>query len=139
MQIECEFCNGKVERSNREEHEALCEKRPLKCAAPVCEFQSADREAFANHIVSVHREQLIRKYTRLFPELTREEGVRPSAVERTDPPMLSPPFITRLVTRQIQPASSLQGLFRAIDLLDALHVAEGVHEYALQIIFSAFE
>ena len=81
MPIECEFCNGKVERSNREEHATLCEKRPQKCAAPNCEFESADREAFAKHIANVHREHLIRNYANLFREDTREEATQPRVVE----------------------------------------------------------
>ena len=79
MTIECEFCGSKVERASRVEHSSLCEKHLLKCAAPDCEFHSADREAFANHIASVHREQLVRNYARLFRECECEVN-RPRVV-----------------------------------------------------------
>ena len=82
MTIECELCGSKVERASRVEHSSLCEKNLLKCAAPDCEFQSADREAFANHIASVHREQLVRNYARLFRECECEVTRPPVVVPK---------------------------------------------------------
>ena len=139
MPIECEFCNGKVERCSREEHAALCEMRPLKCAALDCEFQSADRVAFANHIASVHREQLIRKYARLFRKGSHEGDIRPRVAETTAPPR---PPLTQISTgtaRRTQRAASIEALTRALERMEELRVenAEAVHEYALRIICNA--
>ena len=90
MPIECEFCHAKVERASREAHAALCEKRPLKCAAPDCEFQSDDREAFTMHLANTHREQLLRNYTRLFTEEcahpSRSLSVETHGSNRSEPP-----------------------------------------------------
>ena len=121
MTIECEFCDSKVERANRHEHLLLCEKRPLKCARPYCEFESADREVFANHIAGVHREQLVRHYARLFNEDTGGQVIRQRDVSASDFPMIN------------GSAAAAEGLYRQQRMINAYGTAVFFNDFTLLV------
>lgn len=81
MPVPCEYCASNVPRTNIEEHKRRCEKRPLRCQAPECSFESRDRETFAMHLANEHREQLIERHERLFTS-TRDLKIAEEQVHR---------------------------------------------------------
>jgi len=60
-----EGCDSQITRSNVEDHKLLCQYRDIKCTAPNCQFDG-NNEAFLNHLVSVHKKDLLKNSQKLF-------------------------------------------------------------------------
>jgi len=67
LPISCSYegCDTQTTRSNLEDHKNICEYREFNCIAPNCQFNGKNEE-FLNHLVSVHKNFVLKNSEKLF-------------------------------------------------------------------------